>query len=209
MKKLIIVGAGGFGREALSLAKSINEVTPAWEILGFIDDNPDALDGVRCTHKIIGRISDWEPKEDEEFALGIASPAAKEKVSAILKNKGAKFATLISPRASVREFFEHGEGCIITGSSTVGDNVTIGNFVHISGSMIGQDSKIGDYSTTTGFTNIASATLGKRVFVGSHAVVLNHLTVGDDAFICAGSVVFSKVKAGVKVFGVPAKKFEF
>ena len=35
------------------------------------------------------------------------------------------------------------------------------------------------------------------------------LTVGDDAYICAGSIVFSKVKAGTKVFGNPAKRMDF
>jgi serine acetyltransferase len=90
--------------------------------------------------------------------------------------------------------------------STIGDCVKIGNFVHIAGSMIGQDSIIGDYSTTTGYSNIVSASLGKRVFVGSHAVILNERKIGDDAFICAGSIVFHHVKPGVKVFGYPARK---
>ena len=74
--------------------------------------------------------------------------------------------------------------------------------------MIGQDSIIDDYSTTTGYTNIASAHIGKRVFVGSHAVILNGKKVGDDAFVCAGSIVFSNIKAGTKVFGNPAKKID-
>jgi serine acetyltransferase len=30
--------------------------------------------------------------------------------------------------------------------------------------------------------------------------------IGDDAFICAGSIVYSNVKAGTKVFGNPAKR---
>jgi len=38
---------------------------------------------------------------------------------------------------------------------------------------------------------------------------LNGVKVGDDAFVCAGSVVFTKVKPGIKVMGNPAKKMEF
>lgn len=207
MKDLIIVGAGGFGREALYMAKAINKIEPIWNILGFIDDNTHALDGIPCDYKIIGTISEWQPTENQEFVMGIAQPKTKEILATKLKARGAKFATLISPRANILDYFKCGEGCIINGS--IGDNVTLGNFVHISGSMIGQDTVIGDYSTTTGYTNVASAHIGKRVFIGSHAVVLNHLTVGDDAFICAGSIVFSKVKSGTKVFGCPAKKIYF
>lgn len=208
MKDLIIVGAGGFGREALYIAEDINKESPQWKIKGFIDDNTNALDSIKCNYPVLGKISEWEPGENEVFAMGVASPKTKEFLSELLISKGAKFVSLIHPNARIQPFTSIGEGCVIVDISTIGDNVTIGKFVHIAGSMIGQDSIIGDYSTTTGFTNIASAKIGKRVFVGSHAVVLNHLSVGDDAFICAGSIVFNKVKAGTKILGYPAKKFE-
>ena len=38
MKDLIIAGAGGFGREALYLAKTMNTYEPRWNIKGFIND---------------------------------------------------------------------------------------------------------------------------------------------------------------------------
>ena len=41
MKKLYIVGAGGFGREVLWLARRMNEKEAVWNIQGFIDDNPE------------------------------------------------------------------------------------------------------------------------------------------------------------------------
>lgn len=203
MKDLIIVCAGGFGREVYYMAKQIGK----WNIKGFIDDNVHALDGVNIALPIIGTIKDWVPSENEVYALGVSSPKTKELIVSIMKAKGAQFETLIAPHSRIIETTTMGEGCIISGS--VGDCVKIGNFVNIMGSMIGQDSEIGDFSTTTGYTNIASARLGKRVFVGSHAVVLNGKKVGDDAFICAGSICFSNVKAGTKVFGNPAKKMDF
>ena len=203
MKNLIIVCAGGFGREVYYMAKEIGK----WNIKGFIDDNMHVLDGMDIAVPLLGSISSWKVSEDEVFALGVSSPATKEKIVEIMKAKGASFETLISPRAHIIETATIGEGCIVNGS--IGDRVKIGNYVNIMGSMIGQDSTIGDYSTTTGYTNIASAHLGRRVFVGSHAVVLNGKKVGDDAFVCAGSIVFNNVKSGTKVFGNPAKRFLF
>ena len=91
----------------------------------------------------------------------------------------------------------------------VGDCAVVGDFVNLAGCMVGQDAKIGDYSTVTGFANVTTAQIGRRVFVGSHAVVLNGRKVGDDAFVCAGSIVFSNVKSGVKVIGNPAKRMDF
>ena len=205
MKDLIIVGAGGFGREALCLALEINKIRKQWNILGFIDDNHDALNGVKCDYQIIGSIKNWIPEENQVFAIGISAPVAKEKVTTHLKSRNAKFITLISPHVYVGPYTEMGEGCVVYGS--IGDNVKLGNFVHIAGSMIGQDSVIGDYSTTSGFVNVASAIIGKRVFIGSNSVILNHLKVGDDAYVCAGSMVFSNIKSGRKVWGNPAKTF--
>ena len=209
MKKLIIVGAGGFGREAYYLAQAINDVKLQYDIIGFLDDNPNALQGKKIDLPILGTVKDWQPSEDEVFAMGIASCKTKEKVASILVGKGAQFVSLIHPAALVNKDAIIGKGCVIGGRSSVGALTRVGDFVHIAGSMVGQDAIIDDFSTTTGFANITNAKLGKRVFVGSHAVVLNGLTVGDDAFICAGSIVFSKVKAGTKVIGNPAKRMDF
>ena len=209
MKDIIIVGAGGFGREAYYLIKAINAVKPTWNIKGFINDIPVDLTAKKIDVPILGTIKDWVPAENEVFAMGISSPSGKEKVAAILKPKGAQFVTLIHPAAMVIETAVMGEGCIIGGRSSVGDCAVLGNFVNIAGSMVGQDAEIGDFSTTTGYVNVTNAKLGKRVFVGSHAVILNGRKIGDDAFVCAGSIVFANVKPGLKVWGNPAKRVDW
>lgn len=80
MKDLIIVGAGGFGRELLQWCKEINAVEPRWNIKGFIDDNRAALDGYECDFGVIGAISDWVPDENEEFVVALGFPAVKRRV---------------------------------------------------------------------------------------------------------------------------------
>ena len=208
MKEIIIVGAGGFGRETLTLIKRINKLENKWIIKGFIDDNPHSLEGKDCGYGIIGSIQDWNPSDNEVFAMGISSPQAKEKVVRVLKERGVKFETLISPNSIINESAKIGEGCVIKGFSVVGEDVVLGDFVDVAGSMIGQDSVIGNYSTTTGFANIVCANVGSRVFIGSHAVILNNVKIGDDAFVCAGSICYGNVKPGKKVFGNPAKIFK-
>ncbi len=207
MKDLIIVGAGGLGKEVLQCVKDINRKGQRWNIKGFIDDNPDALANVKCDYQIIGAIKDWQPNNNEVFVCGIATPKVKEKVTQSLKSKGAVFETIISPRAYISDFVTIGEGTVILGYS-IGPNVVLGNFTSIMGSMIGQESVIGDFSTTTGYVNVANARLGKRVFVGSHSVILNGRTIGDDVFVCVGSIVMRNVKAGNKVFGNPARRVD-
>ena len=206
MKKIIIVGAGGFGREAYYLIKDINKIHPTWKIVGFLDDRVQSLSDKKIDEPILSTVDSWTPAEDEYFILGIATPKVKEVVANKLKAKGAKFATLISPMAIVNETANIGEGCVITSFSSVGDCSIVGDFVHVAGSTVGQDVIIGDYTTTTAYVNIPTAKVGKRCFIGSHAVVLGNLE--DDAEVCAGSIVFKKVKQGQTVLGYPAKKIE-
>ena len=207
MKKIIIVGAGGFGREAYYLIKDINKVSPTWELLGFLDDKVKSLADKKIGAPILASVDAWLPSEEEFFVLGIASPKAKEAVANKLREKGARFATLVSPQAIVNETATLGEGCVVTSFSSIGDCCEIGDFVHVAGSTIGQDVVVGDYTTTTAYVNIPNVKVGKRCFIGSHSVILGNLE--DDAEVCAGSIVFKKVKQGQTVLGYPAKKIEF
>ncbi len=209
MKDIIIVGAGGFGREVYGLIKWMNSIKFRWNIKGFINDVPTDLKMKKIDVPVLGTIRDWRPSEDEVFAMGVSSPAGKETIAGILKPRGAIFETLISPGVLLAPSAEIGEGSIVTAPASIGDCAQIGRFVNIAASMVGQDAEIGDFSTTTGYANITNAKLGKRVFVGSHAVILNKRKVGDDAIVLAGSIVFHNIKPGTKVWGNPAKRVDW
>jgi len=200
MKNLIIVGVGGFGREAYYLAKSIGK----WNIKGFLGNIGDDPRKYKIDLPVLGVIEDYMPMSNDVFVMGVADPFKKEKFATILKSKGAQFETLVAPTSYVNETTILGEGCVVGGRAWIGDCNKIGSFVHVAGSSIGQDVEIGDYSTTTAHTNIPSGKIGKKVFVGSMAVVLAN--VEDEAKICAGSIVMRKVKRGTTVFGNPAVK---
>ena len=76
MQDIVIVGAGGFAREVLALIEKLNEESPKWNVLGFIDDNLHALDNYDLGYSILGTISEWTPIADEKYAMAIASPSA-------------------------------------------------------------------------------------------------------------------------------------
>ena len=210
MKDIIIVGAGGFGRELIEVIKLINREKPTYNILGFINDDLHSLDNyeVGKEYRILGTIKDWQPTGNEVYAMAITSPAGKKKIAELLKPRGAQFETIISPRAFIADYVTIGEGTVITAFS-VQENAKLGNFVTIAGSLVGGTCEVGDYTTSTGFANLTDAKIGSGVFIGSHAVVLNGLKVGDNCTICAGSIVFNNIKSGTKVWGSPAKKAPF
>jgi sugar O-acyltransferase (sialic acid O-acetyltransferase NeuD family) len=206
MKKIIIVGAGGFGRELLQWIKDINYIKPTWIIEGFIDDNLDALNNLTCDFNVIGKISDWQVKNNEVFALAIAEPHIKEQVVSAMISKGAVFESIIHPQAKICDFSTIGQGAILYPHSTIGPNCLIGDFVTILSSGIGHDSVIDDYVTISSCCDICGHThIEKNAFLASHVVLPPSCKIGHDAYVGAGSVVIRNVPPNKKVFGNPAK----
>ena len=206
MKEIIIVGAGGFGRELLQWIKDINKIENRWIIKGFIDDNLSALDNYKCDYKVIGKVKEWQPEENEVFACAIANPKTKENVVKNLKAKGAKFESIIHPKAIIGGFNKIGEGIVIYPGARLTVNITIGKFVTLLSSGIGHDVQIGDFSTISSHCGVNGKTkLGKRVFLGSNSTIAPGRRIGDDVYIGAGSVVIRNIKSCSKVFGNPAR----
>ena len=209
MKKLIIVGAGGFARELADWIEDINDVKPTWDLLGFIDDNPDALSGIPCKYKVIGSIQDWNPLNDESFVCGLAIPKVKRKVIDSLKSRGAKFVTIVHPSAIISDSAFLGEGVVVTPRSGINANSYVGDYVSVLESGIGHDAHVGSFSTLSGRVNVnGHVFIGEGVYVGCAASIAPGKRVGDDASISIGSVVISNVKSGRTVFGNPAKIVE-
>jgi serine O-acetyltransferase len=52
-------------------------------------------------------------------------------------------------------------------------------------------------------------TIGNRVFIGAHSVITGRITIGDDAMICAGSVVTRPVPARAVALGNPARVISY
>ncbi|MDF0479336.1 hypothetical protein OL233_03455 [Vagococcus sp. PNs007] len=208
MKDLIIIGAGGLGRKVFVCLKRLNQGNLRWNIKGFIDDDLNSLDNVRCDLKIIGSIKDYQPKPNDVFVLAMSNPDAKEKMADMFLERGAVFETIVSPDVLLGDYVEIGLGSIVMTPYNIESGAKIGKFVTILGSTLALDGQIGDYSTTTGFANLTNANIGKKVFVGSHAVILEGLNIGDESSVGVGSIVMKDVNPGTKVFGNPAREYK-
>lgn len=81
-------------------------------------------------------------------------------------------------------------------SITIGENATIANDVVI------RDT---DSHSLNGCSAAAPITIGNNVWIGTRAIILKGVTIGDGAVIAAGAVVTRNVPHRTLVGGVPAK----
>ena len=211
MKNLVIIAAGGCGREVLQWAKDINSVGKRWNIKGFIDDNPNALDNKICSVSVISSVDDYNVEPDDEFVCCIGNSVVRKMVVEKMKAKGAVFTNIIHPNAVIADSCTIGEAVIVYPYALISDNAVVGNGCIINmHSSVAHDSVLGEYCTISAHCDITGmCSLGDRVFMGSTSQIVPGTKIGDDAYICAGSTVMTRVRKGVKMLGNPAKIVKF
>lgn len=209
MKRVIIVGAGGFGREVYSWAQEHPDNGRAWEVIGFLDDNRKALDAFNYGTPILGTIAEHQPAADEQFLCGIGTPEVKRAACQQLLNRGAEFLTLVHPSVVLGKNVQLAQGVVICPGVVLTCDIQVGDFAMINcSSSAGHDVRIGDWATVSAHCDLTGGTaLGEMAFMGSGARILPGKTVGPRALIGAGSVVLGNVPADSKVFGNPARAF--
>ncbi|MEZ8967567.1 acetyltransferase [Vibrio breoganii] len=204
-QKIVIVGAGGLGREIFSYV-SVN--TDKYHVVGFIDENLNALDGYDYPVSVIGKVSTYEKEENIKLLLAIMSPATKEVVVSQLKARGHEFASYISPHSVIGHNVKLGEGCIITPNCMLTADISIGDFVFVNtASTIGHDSNIEDFVSINGKVEICgNVFIGKSCLIGGGVIILPEKKIVSGTMVGAGSVVVGNIRKPMTVFGNPAKK---
>lgn len=208
--KLVIVGAGGFGRELLAWARQSVQFERDWTIKGFIDDNLHALDEKHTSARLLGRIGDHQPAPDEVFICALGVPAFKRQCCELLLSRGARFTQLFHRTAVIGDNVELADGVVLCPFTVVSANNRLGRGVAINlHSSVDHDASVDDWSQVNCHCDLTGAVkVGKEVFFGSSVCIIPGVKVGDRAYIGAGSVVLRDVPAGAKVFGVPARQKE-
>jgi len=210
MSKLLIIGAGGCGREVFQWAKDMQNHKKLWDKIGFLDDNLNALDRYGLSSMMVGTISDHVPDEGEEYVCAVADPAQKIQICQSFKNRGARFVNIIHPSVIIADYSTIGEGVILCPRVIVSINVNVGNHVLMNSfSVAGHDVTLERGCTLSAQCDLMGHVyLEEEVFLGSGARIFPGKRVGRCAKIGAGSVVIRNVPANVSVFGNPARRIE-
>lgn len=102
----------------------------------------------------------------------------------------------IHPGAKIgrRFFIDHGAGVVIGETTEIGDDVLLYQGVVLGG--------------TTQQKEKRHPTIGNNVVIGTGAVALGPISIGDRARVGAGSVVIKSVPPGATVVGIPGRIVE-
>lgn len=206
MKNLIIIGAGGFGRELFGVAREAVGFGTEFVVKGFLDDNLKALDGFTGYPKILGTVKDYVPAVDDVFITALGSIDFRRRCAAVIAQKGGKFISVIHKSVFIGPNVKIGDGCYLAPNSSLTADIRLGSHVCVfHSSSVGHDSVLGDFSHVYAQCSVGGAVeLGEGAIVYPGSVVVPRRRIGKDAVVGAGSTVFLDVEPGVTVIGNPA-----
>lgn len=194
---MVIVGAGGVGREALDVCLAADVPVTA-----FCDER---LAGQRVRGLPV--LAPAQTAAGEEYVIGIAAPAVRRRLSAELDSRGLVSRTVVHPQAIVAPETTLGPGTLVMGGAYVSSSVTLGPHCQVHyNATVGHDSVLEAFVSVYPGANVSgSVHLREGATVGSAACVLQGRTLGEDAFVGAGAVVTRDVPDATVVVGSPAR----
>ena len=197
MRDLFIVGAGGFGREAVWTVERINKAAqqPIWNVIGFADDDPKKASGNFEGYPLLGSVE----KTARDFPgasvfIAVGNNEIRRKLYAELR--GFDFPALIDPSAQVSPTTDFKHGTFIAVEAVVSVGTEIGKFVIINARAgVGHDSKVGDFANIAPGVSLSGHTeIGEDVFMGTNSCTAPGMKVGAGAVVACGTPVLKNVE---------------
>jgi sugar O-acyltransferase (sialic acid O-acetyltransferase NeuD family) len=205
-ERIIIVGAGGFGREVLQWAR---DTWPAHQdkIAGFLSDDPRRLDGTSCRLPILADPAAFAPREGDYLLLAIGIPGVRRHVAEDLLARGGKFLTMIHPTAALACSAEVEQGSIICPMTIVSDSARIRRFCLVNFfASLGHDSMVDDFAVLSPYATLGGeAVVEDDCFLATHAFVGPRCVLGARSYVSANSCLLTSAPPDTLVHGVPGR----
>lgn len=189
--KLLLIGGGGHCKSVIDVIEQENK----YAIAGIIDKK-EFLGQKVLGYEIIGCDDDLTDLFKKfKYALisvgQIRSPDLRIKLFNQLNTIGFKIPSILSPIAYVSKHAIIGRGTVVMHNALINANATIGhNCIINSKALIEHDCVVEDHChISTGAILNGGAVIKTGTFFGSGAISKEYMTVEENSFIKAGSLV--------------------
>ena len=213
MKNIVVLGAGDFGKEVAWLIEEINQATPTYNLLGYLDDDERKIGQSYVGYPCLGPISQLRELSQTRRVVAVVAMQdgdVRKRVVDMFPDFN-DWETLVHPTVKIASTSKLGKGCVfcargILSVDSVVDDFCIFNFAV----TIGHDCIVEKYvSIMSGSTISGRVVIGEGAYLATHSVVIPSKKIGKRAKVGAGSVVIRNVKDDASVMGVPAKVLRF
>lgn len=212
--EIIIIGAGGHGKEVYSYIRDLAVQDEKVYIRGFVDENKTK--GPFGGSEILGGFDDLKAFLGQHadavfyYITAVGDNRLRTKFVKSIENLRAENLipwTLRHPRAIVGCDVEIGEGTCLAPESIITAQVRIGRHCILNVKVsVSHDCEIGDFvNLNPGATICGNVRIGEGAYIGAGATVIDKVSIGEWTVVGAGAVVIDDLPPHVTAVGVPAR----
>ena len=209
IRKIIILGAGGFAREVLDIIEARNADRREFDPLGYIVESAyGEPDTVINDLPILGDFQWFESHSYQvEVICGVGAPEIRRRLVLRAQEWNLRFFNIFHPSAILTPRIHTGTGVVITAGCILTNQIRIGDHVQINlDCTIGHDAILHDFVTLAPGVHVSGrVTLETGCYIGTGANLLERLTLGEWSIVGAGCTVIRDVPANATIVGVPGK----
>jgi sugar O-acyltransferase (sialic acid O-acetyltransferase NeuD family) len=209
LKDIVVVGAGGLGRETIAAIEACNMTRKEWNVLGFLDSNRNLAEMEVGGVPVLGS-DEWCRENSREsiwFVCAIGDPKVRCRIAKKFSAMGCKFASILHPDVRIPRSVRIGAGTVVMAGTQFTTDAIVGSHVVIYlNCSITHDVEIGDFCMIASGCNLSGgAVLEAGVQFSTGASILPRRRIGAWAIIGAGSVVTDDVPANCTAVGIPCR----
>jgi sugar O-acyltransferase (sialic acid O-acetyltransferase NeuD family) len=209
-RELVVVGAGGFGRETVEAVRTLNAVGARWRLAGYLDDDPARHGKVINGVPVLGGTEELGRMPDAFVVVCTGRPdnyVSRPRIVEALGLPPERYATIIHPSASVSVTSRIGPGSVLLAQTVLTAAVTVGSHVAIMPHVtLTHDDVVDDFVTmASGACLGGNVHVGRCGYVGAGALVREQCSIGSCALVGMGAVVTRDIPPREVWAGVPAR----
>lgn len=212
-QRVIIIGAGGHGKELQSYLMDLQRLGEPISFLGFVDDNRPA--GQWNNSQILGDLSQLkelmltEPEEQYSYITAVGDNDVRRRLVSRIGSTLPQLKpwTLKHPASVIGHNNQIGEGTCLAPGSIVTTNASIGAHCILNvNASVSHDAVVGDFTNINpGAVVAGNVEVGTGAYIGAGATLIHKVKVGEWSVIGAGAVVINDIPPYSTAVGVPAR----